>query len=140
MGERLTIFSLGTNLGDRQANIKTALKRLDEGLGSTYLRISPVIETEAMGFDGEPFLNCVVEYATALEPEQLLSLCKRIEREMGRTDPPEYDSEGSRIYRNRIIDIDILFCGDLKINTDKLTIPHPQVDTRPFIQKLLLLL
>lgn len=140
MGERLTVFSLGTNLGDRQANIKTALSRLDEELGSPYLRVSPVIETEAMGFDGEPFLNCVVEYSTALEPEQLLSICKKIEREMGRTDPPEYDSEGRRVYRNRIMDIDILLCGDLRIHTDKLTIPHPQVDTRPFIKKLLLLL
>lgn len=138
--EKEVLFSLGTNLGERKSNIDRALEMLTEALGRNYDRISPVIETEAYGFDGPAFLNCVVSYRTDLNPEALLAVCKRIERDMGRMDSPEFDNEGKRIYHDRIIDIDILTCGDVEIHTQELTIPHPQVYTRPFIQKLLLLL
>lgn len=127
---------LGTNLGDREANISEALWRLGSVFGER-LEQSPVMETEACGFVAPPFLNTVVVYSSARKPENILKICKKIERAMGRWDAPEYAPDGSRIYHNRIIDIDILFYGDLKINTPELKIPHPQVEERPFVKELL---
>ncbi|MCR4825035.1 MAG: 2-amino-4-hydroxy-6-hydroxymethyldihydropteridine diphosphokinase, partial [Bacteroidales bacterium] len=104
-------FSLGTNLGDRRAQIEEALRRLDALIGRPYEALSSLVETPAWGFDGPDFLNCVVRYRTARRPQTLLRICKRIEREMGRRDAPEYDAEGRRIYHDRPIDIDILLYG-----------------------------
>ena len=128
---------LGTNLGDRQSNVNTALEALDEAFCGRRIRTSSVIETEACGFDGPPFLNAVVVYRSARRPETILKICKQIERRMGRTDAPEFAPDGSRIYHNRIIDIDILIYGDICVRTPQLTIPHPQVKTRPFVAGLL---
>ena len=130
---------LGTNLGDRQANINGALTQLKAVFGAP-LRQSPVIETEACGFVAPPFLNAVVVYKSARKPENILKLCKKIERSMGRTDTPEYATDGSRIYHNRIIDIDILMYGEIRQDTPELRIPHPQVTERPFVKTLLDLL
>ncbi|MBO6169441.1 MAG: 2-amino-4-hydroxy-6-hydroxymethyldihydropteridine diphosphokinase [Bacteroidales bacterium] len=128
---------LGTNMGDRASNIATALEALDGAFSGRRLRMSPVMETEACGFSGPPFLNAVVVYSSARRPETILRIIKRIERSMGRTDPPEYDAAGRRVYHDRIIDIDILFYGEHFVHTPDLTIPHPQVETRPFVKKLL---
>ena len=127
---------LGTNLGDREANIEEALRQLDAVFGAR-IEETPVMETEACGFVAPPFLNMIVVYSSARKPENILKICKGIERKMGRTDPPEYAPDGSRIYHDRIIDIDILFYGEQSINTPELTIPHPQVETRPFVKELL---
>ncbi len=127
---------LGTNLGDRAANIKEALRRLRAVFGEP-VRQSPVIETEACGFVAPPFLNTVAVFYSAIEPLEILHECKCIERAMGRTDAPEYAPDGSRIYHNRIIDIDILSYGDVELSTPALTIPHPQVKTRTFVTELL---
>lgn len=134
----LVTFALGTNLGNRENNIKIALNFLDIALGSHYVALSPVIETQAVGFEGPDFLNCVVRYRTAKTPKTLLGICKHIERQMGRSDSPEYAEDGSRIYHDRIIDIDILLYGNSHIDTPELTIPHPQVESRPYIKELLL--
>lgn len=130
-------LSLGSNIGDRERNIKKALTSLDVAEGMSRTALSEIIGTKALGFDGADFLNCVAGYSCSLSPEDLLSLCKRTEREMGRMDMPEYDAEGKRIYHDRIIDIDILTYGDEHIATPTLTIPHPQLETRPFIRTLL---
>ena len=134
--KELTLL-LGTNLGDRENNIKTAREALDKAFCGRRLRMSPVIETEACGFDGPPFLNAVVVYSSARRPDTILNICKRIERSMGRTDAPEYGADGRRVYHDRIIDIDILTYGDTVLNTPELTIPHPQVTTRPFVKELM---
>ncbi|MBO5634214.1 MAG: 2-amino-4-hydroxy-6-hydroxymethyldihydropteridine diphosphokinase [Bacteroidales bacterium] len=163
-------FSLGSNLGDREANIFDALRRMDEAFGVHYSALSGLIETEPMGFSGGKFLNAAVLYripvrpyeaspvilSEAKDPQILRSLCslrmtngakvrmtngakvvlrqvKSIEREMGRTDPPEYDSEGKRVYHSRIIDIDILFYGREIIDIPELTIPHKGIADRPFV-------
>ena len=128
-------LSLGSNQGDRQARIDEALRRLDKAVGRPYDALSSVIETPAWGFDGPPFLNCVVRYRTARRPETLLKICKRIERAMGRRGVPEYDAEGRRIYRDRPIDIDILLVGDLSVDTPELTIPHPLMREREFVMR-----
>ena len=126
-------FSLGTNLGDRQANIAEALRRLDDAIGRPYEALSSIIESESWGFDGPDFLNCVVLYRTARRPQTLLRICKRIERAMGRRGAPEYDADGRRIYHDRPIDIDILLYGDERIDTPELQIPHPRMHERPFV-------
>ena len=128
-------LSLGSNQGDRQARIDEALRRLDKAVGRPYDALSSVIETPAWGFDGPPFLNCVVRYRTARRPETLLKICKRIERAMGRRGAPEYDADGRRIYRDRPIDIDILLVGDLSVDTPELTIPHPLMREREFVMR-----
>lgn len=134
------LLAIGTNLGDRESNIREAVARLDAELGMHCEAMSDIIETEALGFNGPAFLNCIVRYRSCRRPLTILAICKKIEREMGRTGAPEYDSEGRRIYHDRIIDIDILTYGKRCIRTADLTIPHPQVETRPFIKELLLTL
>ncbi len=133
-------FSLGSNLGDRKKNISEALSRMDEAFGSHYSALSRLIETKPMGFSGGKFLNAAVLYRIPvpagkdeLPAMAILRKVKAIEREMGRTDAPEYDSEGKRIYRSRVIDIDILFYGSEKINMPELTIPHKGIAERPFV-------
>ena len=126
-------FSLGTNQGDRQANIAEALRRLDAAIGRPYEALSSIIETKSWGFEGPDFLNCVVRYRTARRPQTLLQICKRIERAMGRRGAQEYDADGRRIYRDRPIDIDILLYGDERIDTPELQIPHPLMYQRPFV-------
>ena len=126
-------FSLGTNQGDRQANIAEALRRLDAAIGRPYEALSSIIETKSWGFEGPDFLNCVVRYRTARRPQTLLQICKRIERAMGRRGAPEYDADGRRIYRDRPIDIDILLYGDAVVDTPDLKIPHPLMYQRPFV-------
>lgn len=131
-------LALGTNLGDRERNIKVALNLLDIHLRSHFEAISDIVETEALGFEGPAFLNCVVRYRSSKSPLSILRICKTIERSMGRTDEAEYAPDGSRIYHDRIIDIDILIYGKRKIDTPELKIPHPQVENRPYIKELLL--
>ncbi len=137
MRQQELVLLLGTNLGDREENIRRALEALDKAFGGRRVKISDIIETEACGFDGPPFLNAVVVYRSARKPENVLKICKQIERSMGRTDAPEYAPDGSRIYHNRIIDIDILFYGEHSVSTPQLSIPHPQVHSRPFVRQLL---
>ncbi|MCR4823919.1 MAG: 2-amino-4-hydroxy-6-hydroxymethyldihydropteridine diphosphokinase, partial [Bacteroidales bacterium] len=71
----------------------------------------------------------------ARRPQTLLRICKRIEREMGRRDAPEYDAEGRRIYHDRPIDIDILLYGDERVDTPDLQIPHPLMQQREFVMR-----
>lgn|SRR5574344_47427 len=130
-----TYLSIGSNLGDRSANISEALFRLDAALGCAHAALSSIIETKAWGFDGPDFLDCVVLYKTDISPIELLHICKQIERSMGREDSVQFDSGGRRIYHSRIIDIDILLYGDLKIDTPELKIPHPLMEKRDFIMR-----
>ena len=130
-------LSLGTNLGDRQKNVRTALALLDRSMRSHFVACSEVVETQAVGFEGPPFLNCVVCYRTRREPSRILQICKRIEREMGRRDAPEYDVEGERVFHDRIIDIDILVIPGFSVDTENLTVPHKRLPQRPFFAELI---
>ena len=129
-------LALGSNIGARRTNIITALGMLDARYGRR-LSQSEIIETSALGFDGPDFLNCVACFETDEDPLEILRYCKRIEKALGRKDNPVYNSGGERIYMNRTIDIDILLYGDLKMETPELTIPHHQVESRPFVKQLL---
>lgn len=129
-------LALGSNIGARKANIMSALSFLNGILGR-YEALSDLVTTEACGFDGPPFLNCVVRYSSRKRPESILAICKDIERRMGRTDQPQFAPDGTRIYHNRIVDIDILLYGKVEMDTPELTIPHHQIETRPYIKPLL---
>lgn len=135
-----TVLAIGTNLGDRENNVREALNRLECAFGAVPTALSPVVNTKAVGFEGPDFLNCLVEFDVDLEPFRLLETCKRIEKDMGRSDSVEYDSAGGRIYHDRVIDIDILTFGNQTVDTPELKIPHPQIKTRSYIKELLLTL
>lgn len=133
-------LSLGSNIGNRRENLLQAIASLDERLGCRHHSLSGIIETDAWNFEGEKFRNCAVLYKINLPDnpveqaaEDILRICKGIEKAMGRTDEEKYSSEGKRIYQSRVIDIDILFLGKEKINTRKLTIPHKGIANRPFV-------
>lgn len=143
MEEQCDLYlSLGTNLGDRRKNISVALEMLGKALGTGYSALSSVVETEPWGFEADTrFLNAVVRYRVTVPRRTsrsgfahgILKICKDIERSMGRTGGPEYDASGKRIYRSRIIDIDILMIGDWRIDEDDLKIPHPMMAERDFV-------
>ena len=126
-------LSLGTNQGDRRRNLEEALRLLDEGLGAHWDALSSIIESKSWGFEGGDFLNCAVRYDCTLSPYELLELCKDIEYRMGRREQLEFAPDGSRIYHDRVIDIDILLYGDLTLDEPNLKIPHPKMREREFI-------
>ena len=130
-------LALGSNLGDREWYLEQAKALLAETLKVDML-CSQVLETEAIGFDGLPFLNQAVCFESAISPEALLDLCQDIEVRLGRPRHEVlYDAEGRRIFCNRTIDIDILLFNDREIHTERLDIPHPQVEERPYVKELL---
>jgi 2-amino-4-hydroxy-6-hydroxymethyldihydropteridine diphosphokinase len=120
-----TIYlSLGSNLGDRAANLHSAIQRL-RTLGEV-LQVSSLYETEPVEFTAQPwFLNCAIEMRTELTSQQLMSAILEIEQQMGRT---RTQKKGPRS-----IDIDILLFGDSTVETDGLTIPHPGLQKRRFV-------
>jgi 2-amino-4-hydroxy-6-hydroxymethyldihydropteridine diphosphokinase len=122
--ELTTVYlSLGSNLGNRQANIDRALELLAERMQMG--RISSVYDTEPVGHTQQPrFLNIAVQAFTRLSPEGLLALAKGIESRMGRT---------GRSGEPRPIDIDILLYGDRVLETPNLVIPHPRMHERAFV-------
>ena len=118
-------LSLGSNVGDREGNLRRAVERL-AARDVRVLRTSRIYETEPVDYrDQAWFLNQVVEAETALFPMQLLTLIGRVERELGRV----------RTVRNgpRTIDIDILFYAAAIVNTARLEIPHPRMAERLFV-------
>lgn len=128
-------LSLGSNQGDREAQMTSALAELDRRLGTVPVRVSSRIETPAWGFEGPDFLNCVACYELdrPWTPTRLLDACQAVERKLGRRGGPEWDASGRRIYHDRPIDIDILFWGDRHIRTTRLQIPHPLIQDRDFV-------
>jgi 2-amino-4-hydroxy-6-hydroxymethyldihydropteridine diphosphokinase len=118
-------LSLGSNIGDREANLRKALERL-ESLDVHVLRASRIYETEPVDYVEQAwFLNQVVEAETALFPMQLLTRIARIERELGRT---RTVPKGPRT-----LDIDILFYAEALVHTARLEIPHPRIAERRFV-------
>ena len=123
---KTSYLSLGSNLGDREANLREAVRRLGE-LGEIKA-VSSVYETEPVEFTNQPwFLNIAVELATELMPRQLLSAALRIERDMGRR---RLQPKGPRL-----IDIDILLFGNTVMSDARLTVPHPAMHERNFVLK-----
>lgn len=121
----VTIYlALGSNLGDRMGNLKSAVERLSQKM--TIKKLSSVYETEPVYYEEQPlYLNAVLSAVTELEPFDLLRFVKSIESDLGRQPS----------FRNapRLIDIDIVFYSDRVVQTAELIIPHPRIAERAFV-------
>lgn len=133
----MVYLSLGTNIGDKEANLNAAIKEIDRQIGNVKAQ-SAFIVTKPWGFESENnFLNACVEVETILKPMELLDRCQAIERSLGRMQKSKTvvnpDGTTTHFYHDRVIDIDILIYDDLVIQTPRLTIPHPLMHKRRFV-------
>jgi 2-amino-4-hydroxy-6-hydroxymethyldihydropteridine diphosphokinase len=124
---RTGYLGLGSNVGDRAEHLLAAVRMLPEE-GVEVDAVSSLYETEPVGeiLDQPDFLNAAVRIRTELEPEQLLDVCKAIELEQGRI-------FGGPRHGPRSLDIDLLLLGDVELEGERLTLPHPQVTSRRFV-------
>lgn len=121
-------LGLGSNLGNKSLHLQTAIDEIEKRIGPV-VRQSAFIESEPWGFESDnTFVNAVVAVDTDMQPMEVLKVTQSIEREMGRTSK---SINGN--YSDRIIDIDILLFGDVKMDTPELTIPHPRMNERDFV-------
>ena len=122
----LSYLSLGSNMGDRFEMLRQAVAQLAEQPAVTVTQISSLYETDPVGYtDQEPFLNMVVQLETELTAMALLDVCQMIEQNLNR----------KRLVRwgPRTIDLDILLYNQDRIETDRLTVPHPRMSERAFV-------
>lgn len=120
----MVYLGLGSNIGDRRANLGQALTLLAEDL--EILEVSSIYETPPWGYTDQPaFYNQAAKVGTCLKPLDLLALIQSIESNMGRM--PTFR------YGPRSIDVDILFYDDLIMSSEALTIPHLQLVNRAFV-------
>ena len=127
-------LGLGSNLGDKEQQLLTAIRLIGERVGPV-LRQSSFLETEPWGFESENrFLNAVILCETSKTPREVLRLTQQIERDMGRKKNVNRKSV-NRKYKDRPIDIDILLYDDLTVNEPDLKIPHPLMHERDFVMK-----
>lgn len=124
--ERTTYLSLGSNIGNKQENLQKAVDHIAEKIGRV-LKISSIYKAEAWGFESDDFLNCCIQVATALNPENLLKSIHKIEEELGRF------REKEKGYQARLIDIDILLFEQEIIFSKELMIPHKEMLQRKFV-------
>jgi 2-amino-4-hydroxy-6-hydroxymethyldihydropteridine diphosphokinase len=117
-------LALGSNLGDRLANLRGAVALLQER-GVPAIRCSGVWETDPVPADQPRYLNAVIAAETALTPIALLAVAKEVEYLLGR--------RPSRRWGARPADIDILFYGDQRIDEPALQVPHPRIAERGFV-------
>lgn len=116
-------LGLGSNLGDREGNLRRALELLSRKL--RLLNVSSLYETEPWGYKEQPkFINCAAAFATDLELDALLGFLKEVEQALGRK--PTFR------WGPRVIDIDILLFGDRVARTEYLEVPHPMLPERAF--------
>jgi 2-amino-4-hydroxy-6-hydroxymethyldihydropteridine diphosphokinase len=120
-------LGLGSNVGERRANLQSALDGL-AAHGVRVLAASSTYDTDPVGeiLDQPSFLNACLRIATELGPEELLDACKELERELGRT-------PGGVRHGPRPIDVDVLLLGDIEHESERLRIPHEQVLARRFV-------
>jgi len=124
----LCYIGIGSNLGDREKYIESAIEKLKSIKGIEVKRASSIYETDPVGGPRQgKYLNGALELETELEPRELLAKLQAIENELGR----------KRLVKNapRTIDLDILLYGDKKIDEPGLKIPHPRMREREFVMK-----
>jgi 2-amino-4-hydroxy-6-hydroxymethyldihydropteridine diphosphokinase len=121
-------LGLGSNVGDRRANLQRAVELLADR-GVEALASSSTYDTEPVGevLDQPDFLNACIRVETALGPEDLLDACKDVERQLGR------DLEGGIRHGPRPIDVDLLLLGGTEYASQRLKLPHDQVLARRFV-------
>jgi 2-amino-4-hydroxy-6-hydroxymethyldihydropteridine diphosphokinase len=121
----LVYLALGSNVGNREENLREAVRRLREA-GITVMRVSSIYETEPVDYlEQDWFLNSALQAETDLPPQQLLAKLRKIELAMGSNKP---FAKGPRL-----IDLDILLYGDETIHTPDLQVPHPRMLERRFV-------
>jgi 2-amino-4-hydroxy-6-hydroxymethyldihydropteridine diphosphokinase len=121
-------IGLGANLGDRVAAVFEAIERLDESDNVSVVRVSTLLESDPVDVVDQPcFVNAVVSIRTTLPPEALLATLLEVEHAMGRR------RDGVVPRGPRSIDLDILLWGDVRVDTAKLTVPHPRLHERAFV-------
>ncbi|MFH1339024.1 MAG: 2-amino-4-hydroxy-6-hydroxymethyldihydropteridine diphosphokinase [Candidatus Omnitrophota bacterium] len=119
---------LGSNLGDREYNIRAAIRRIKLLMNTRVTRISKIIETPPEGGPPQgPYLNCVIEIQTTLPPYELLKRLQKLEDDLGRIRTVK---DGPRC-----IDLDILLYADARIEEESLCIPHPRMLERKFVME-----
>jgi 2-amino-4-hydroxy-6-hydroxymethyldihydropteridine diphosphokinase len=127
-GTASLILSLGSNLGDREQQIHSTLKKIEERIGK-IISISALYHTAPVGFESpHQFVNCVCEVSSKLDIYTIFAITQMIEKEMGRA---EKSVDGR--YSDRVMDIDLIMAGDLVIDTQELTLPHPRFHQRDFV-------
>ncbi|HVE68600.1 MAG TPA: 2-amino-4-hydroxy-6-hydroxymethyldihydropteridine diphosphokinase [Solirubrobacteraceae bacterium] len=119
-------LGLGSNVGDRRANLQAAVEALAGRVG--VLASSSVYETAPVGevLDQADFLNACLRIETGLAPEALLDACQAVERELGR-------QPGGPRHGPRPIDVDVLLLDDVRHESERLTLPHPETTARRFV-------
>ncbi|MCZ7535356.1 MAG: 2-amino-4-hydroxy-6-hydroxymethyldihydropteridine diphosphokinase [Acidimicrobiia bacterium] len=123
----LAYLGLGSNLGERLANLQRAVDGLGSTPGISVLAVSAVYETEPVGGPQQPeFLNAVVELETSLTPRELLEVAKRLESEAER-------ERGER-WGPRTLDVDVLIVGSEEVDEADLVVPHPRLLERGFVR------
>ena len=127
----VVFLGIGTNLGDREANLRTALQLLHERVGEC-VACSSIYRSAPQGFVSEnEFANIVAVYETEYSPEEVLLLTQQMEREMGRT-----EKSVNGVYHDRVIDIDLLQARSdeaIRRSGEMLTLPHPRMHERDFV-------
>lgn len=125
MSEKSVYLSLGSNVGDREQNLRLAIRELPHA-GVAITKVSSLYETEPVDLREQPwFLNCAVEAETHFDPFMLLRALREIETKMGSKKPV---AKGPRL-----IDMDILLYGSETIDTPELQVPHPRMHLRRFV-------
>jgi 2-amino-4-hydroxy-6-hydroxymethyldihydropteridine diphosphokinase len=126
-GAQVGYLGLGSNVGDRWANLHRAVAALPRH-GVTVTASSSVYETQPVGLvlDQRDFYNACLRVESGQAPEQLLDACKAVERELGR-------EEGGVRHGPRLIDIDLLLLDALRHASERLTLPHPEIRSRRFV-------
>lgn len=120
------VLSLGTNIGDRKNNLLSAVKSLELIPETKVLDCSSIYETEPVGYaQQDDFYNIAILLESKFEPNEMLGICMGLEAGFNRV----------REFKNgpRILDVDVIFCEDKKINTKNLTVPHPRYFERRFV-------
>ena len=124
----IVYLGLGTNLGNKEANLKEAIEEIRKRVGEVTSQ-SAFYATKPWGFESDhSFLNTVCRISTPFSPIEVLHLTQDIERSLGRL-----KKTVNRQYSDRLIDIDILLNDDIHMNTSELTIPHPLMWEREFV-------
>ena len=133
-------LGLGSNLGDREENMRKAIQLIDERVGKVTKQ-SSFIETDPWGYESaNRFLNAVILCETSRQPREVLLLTQQIERDLGRKTKRHFKkndvgstSVETESYSDRPIDIDILLYDDLTVDEPDLQIPHPLMQERDFV-------
>ena len=126
----MVYLGLGTNLGDKEQNLRMSIKKIEERIGNV-VSLSAFYATAPWGFSSEnSFLNAAVCVETTLLPLQVLEETQRIDRELGRT-----EKSVNGLYADRLIDIDLLLYDDRVMDAEGLILPHPLMTERRFVME-----